>query len=137
MLGSLPDAEDTVQETLLRAWRYHDSLKECAPLRPWLYPRCYERWPRKYFCGVVPSIVRNISMKAYSVVTHCDSDLRDRFLLCQHLKGSKQPRLLSPTAKWHACLSRKRTHERTAGHSGNICPSGRVPFTPDTGLCAP
>jgi RNA polymerase sigma-70 factor, ECF subfamily len=37
MLGSLPDAEDAVQETLLRAWRYRDSLKQGAPLRPWLY----------------------------------------------------------------------------------------------------
>jgi RNA polymerase sigma-70 factor (ECF subfamily) len=37
MLASLPDAEDAVQETLLRAWRYRDSLKEGAPLRPWLY----------------------------------------------------------------------------------------------------
>jgi RNA polymerase sigma-70 factor (TIGR02960 family) len=37
MLGSLPDAEDAVQETLLRAWRYRDSLKDGAPLRPWLY----------------------------------------------------------------------------------------------------
>jgi RNA polymerase sigma-70 factor (ECF subfamily) len=37
MLGSLPDAEDAVQETLLRAWRYRDSLKEGAPLRPRLY----------------------------------------------------------------------------------------------------
>ena len=37
MLGSLPDAEDAVQETWLRAWRYRDSLKEGAPVRPWLY----------------------------------------------------------------------------------------------------
>ena len=36
---------------------------------------------------------------AYTVVTDCNSDLRDRFPLCQHLKGSKQPRLPSPTAK--------------------------------------
>ncbi|MBV8808915.1 MAG: hypothetical protein JO033_09585 [Acidobacteriaceae bacterium] len=37
VLGCLPDAEDAVQEMLLRAWRYRDSVKEGAPLRPWLY----------------------------------------------------------------------------------------------------
>jgi len=37
MLGSLADAEDAVQEAMLRSWRYRDSLKEGAPLRPWLY----------------------------------------------------------------------------------------------------
>ncbi len=34
MLGSLTDAEDAAQETLLRAWRRLDSVKESAPLRP-------------------------------------------------------------------------------------------------------
>jgi RNA polymerase sigma-70 factor, ECF subfamily len=37
MLGSVPDAEDAVQETLLRAWRYRDSVKEGAPLRTCIY----------------------------------------------------------------------------------------------------
>ena len=37
MLGCLWDAEDAVQETSLRAWRYRDSVKERAPLRPRLY----------------------------------------------------------------------------------------------------
>jgi RNA polymerase sigma-70 factor (ECF subfamily) len=37
MLGSFQDAEDAVQDTLLRAWRYRESLKDGAPLRPWLY----------------------------------------------------------------------------------------------------
>jgi DNA-directed RNA polymerase specialized sigma24 family protein len=37
MLGSLPGVEDAVQEALLPAWRYRDSPKEGAPLRPRLY----------------------------------------------------------------------------------------------------
>lgn len=34
---------------------------------PMALPSGYERLPRKYLCGVVPSIVRNISMKALTL----------------------------------------------------------------------
>jgi RNA polymerase sigma-70 factor (ECF subfamily) len=37
MLGSLHDAEDLVQETLLRAWRRLETFQGQAPFRAWLY----------------------------------------------------------------------------------------------------
>ena len=37
LLGSLHDAEDQVQETMLRAWRHFDTFKGSASLRTWLY----------------------------------------------------------------------------------------------------
>jgi len=37
ILGSLDDAEDALQETLLRAWRRLDTVRVSAALRAWLY----------------------------------------------------------------------------------------------------
>jgi RNA polymerase sigma-70 factor, ECF subfamily len=37
MLGSLQDAEDAMQETLLRAWRGLSGLDRGRPARPWLF----------------------------------------------------------------------------------------------------
>jgi RNA polymerase sigma-70 factor (TIGR02960 family) len=37
MLGSLDDADDALQETMLRAWRQIDRFEPRAPFRAWLY----------------------------------------------------------------------------------------------------
>jgi RNA polymerase sigma-70 factor (ECF subfamily) len=37
MLGSLDDADDALQETLLRAWRHLEGFEGRSPLRAWLY----------------------------------------------------------------------------------------------------
>jgi RNA polymerase sigma-70 factor, ECF subfamily len=37
LLGSLHEAEDLVQETMLRAWQHFDTFKGQASLRTWLY----------------------------------------------------------------------------------------------------
>src|SRR5262249_31759073 len=37
MLGSFHDAEDAVQEPLLRAWKYRTSLQDASALRAWLH----------------------------------------------------------------------------------------------------
>jgi RNA polymerase sigma-70 factor (ECF subfamily) len=37
MVGSVPDAEDIVQETYLRAWRFYDGFEGRSSIRTWLY----------------------------------------------------------------------------------------------------
>jgi len=37
MLGSVHDADDAVQETLLRAWRHERDLRDASARRAWLY----------------------------------------------------------------------------------------------------
>jgi RNA polymerase sigma-70 factor, ECF subfamily len=37
LMGSIQDADDMVQETLLRAWRRRESIEELSSLRAWLY----------------------------------------------------------------------------------------------------
>ena len=51
---------------MLRAWQYRYSVKEGAPLLPWLYRVATNACLESIF-GVVPSIVRNISMKALTL----------------------------------------------------------------------
>jgi RNA polymerase sigma-70 factor (ECF subfamily) len=37
MMGGIQDAEDCVQETLLRGWREYSTLRDASAARPWLY----------------------------------------------------------------------------------------------------
>jgi RNA polymerase sigma-70 factor (ECF subfamily) len=37
ILGNRPDAEDAVQESFLRAWKFRDSLASGTSFKPWLY----------------------------------------------------------------------------------------------------
>jgi RNA polymerase sigma-70 factor, ECF subfamily len=61
LLGSLEDAEDLVQETLLRAWQRLDSFEGRAALRTWLYKiatnACLDTLDKKRRRGLPPARV--------------------------------------------------------------------------------
>jgi len=56
ILGSVQDAEDVLQDTLLAAWRGLAGFEERSTLRAWLYRvatnRCLNtsRWPSRNWC---------------------------------------------------------------------------------------
>ncbi len=58
LLGSLQDAEDTVQETLLRAWRRLETYEGRASLRAWLYKiathACFDALDRRPHRRILP-----------------------------------------------------------------------------------
>ncbi|HEV7663758.1 MAG TPA: RNA polymerase subunit sigma-70 [Chloroflexota bacterium] len=61
LLGSLQDAEDQTQETLLRAWRNRDSFAGRSSLRSWLYRiatnACLDELDRRGRRRLLPSMV--------------------------------------------------------------------------------
>ncbi|MFO0727369.1 MAG: RNA polymerase subunit sigma-70 [Myxococcota bacterium] len=60
MLGSAHDSEDLVQESMLRAWRARESLKDLSAVRPWLYRiatnACLDELKRRPRRGLAPEL---------------------------------------------------------------------------------
>jgi hypothetical protein len=67
-LGSSPSGGiSPVCFPLALGWSLLARLSILIRPTPMALPSGYERLPRKYLCGVVPSIFRNISMKALTL----------------------------------------------------------------------
>lgn len=71
MLGSLEDAEDALQETLLRAWRHLDSLKTPTALRAWLY---------RIATNVILDMLDGSKIRLLPTVTHPPAGAEDELL---------------------------------------------------------
>jgi hypothetical protein len=66
--ATTPHLQSIVQQVFSKSsggsWRQRQGRRAATPIA---LPHGHERLPRKYVCGVVPSIVRNISMKALTL----------------------------------------------------------------------
>src|SRR3712207_7158919 len=95
MLGSVDDAEDLVQETLLRAWRGRASFEGRSLLRTWLYRiatnaclNALERTPRRVLPqDVAPPVTASTDVSRSEEHT---SELQSRqYLVCRLLLEKK------------------------------------------------
>src|ERR1700758_1990860 len=67
-------------------------------------------------------VAEHFNEGAHAIVTDTNRCLCHRIALCEEFKSRKQSRLLPPSAKRHAHLTRKRTHESTTSHAGIMRP---------------
>ena len=68
-------AEDIVQETLLRAWRSRESLKDTTSARAWLLTIVRREHARLYERKRLELVSLDEDMEHHSFATHDDSDL--------------------------------------------------------------
>ena len=67
MVGSLEEAEDLVQEAMLRAWRYRSSFRRRASVRTWLY---------KIATNLCLDVLGRRARRSLPQATHAPSDPR-------------------------------------------------------------
>jgi hypothetical protein len=60
MLGSVHDADDAVQESLLRAWKAVGRFDGLQSVRPWLYSGCCDD-----IAGAVTTLVSAVAQRDY------------------------------------------------------------------------
>jgi len=106
MLGSTVDAEDAVQETLLRAWRASARFEGRAPLRAWLY-----------------RIARNVCLDALGHAARQPLPVEE---LPQPLGACGEPGPSDPSDPCDHALARERLRLAIVAAIGNLPPRQRA-----------